>query len=67
MKKKELETLKNLSLEELRSKETELRQELFTQRLYRATKPAKDNQSAQKLRRNIARVLTVIQQKHAST
>lgn len=66
MKKNELAKLKNLSIEELRAMEAELRQELFTQRLYSATKPIKDNQSAKKLRKNIARVLTVMSQKHAT-
>ena len=62
MKKNELKELRGLSLEELRAKETEFRQELFSQRLHRSTKPVKDNQSAKKLRRNIACVLTVMQQ-----
>ena len=63
MKKNEVNELRNLSIEELRAKETKLRQDLFSQRLHRATKPVKDNQSAKKLRQNIARVLTFIQQK----
>ncbi len=65
MKKNDLNRLMNLSVDELLVMETELRQELFTQRLHSATKPVKDNQSAKKLRKNIARVLTVMQQKHA--
>ncbi len=65
MKKTELSKLLNLSIDELIVMETEWRQELFTQRLHSATKPVKDNQNAKKLRKNIARVLTVIQQKQA--
>ncbi len=65
MKKNELKELRGLSIEELLKKETELRQEMFQQRLHAATKPVKDNQSAKKLRRNIARVLTIIGQKRA--
>lgn len=66
MKKNERDMLKNLSVDELYAKEVELRHELFTQRLHRATKPIKDNKSASKLRKNIARVLTIIQLKHES-
>ncbi len=66
MKKNELDKLKNLSIDELLAKENELRQEYFTQRLHSATKPIKDNQSAKKLKKNIARVLTVMQQKHGN-
>ena len=65
MKKNELNELRGLSINELRAKETEFRKELFSQRLHSSTKPIKDNQSAKKLRRNIARVLTIIQQKRA--
>ena len=63
MKRKELKALKNLSIEELREKEMAVRQELFTQRLNAATKPVKDNQSAHKLRKHIACILTYINQK----
>lgn len=65
MKKNELKDLRGLSIDELRAKEAELRQEMFSQRLHQATKPIKDNQSAKKLRKNIARVLTIIEQKRA--
>jgi len=66
MKKNEFAQLHNLSIDQLRAKEFELRQELMTQRLNKATKPAKDNQSAKKLRRNIARVLTVMHLKQTT-
>ncbi len=65
MKLQDKQALKGLSLEELKTKEMELRQELFSQRLNSATKPVKDNQSAKKLRRNIACILTVMHQKRA--
>ena len=65
MKTQDKQALKGLSVEELKVKEAELRQELFSQRLNSSTKPVRDNQSAKKLRRDIARVVTVIQQKRA--
>ena len=65
MKTNDKKALKGLSIEELKAKETELRQELFSQRLHSTTKPVRDNQSAKKLRRDIACMLTIIQQKRA--
>ncbi len=65
MKTNDKKALVGLSVDELKAKETELRQELFSQRLHSTTKPVRDNQSAKKLRRGIARVLTIIQQKRA--
>jgi ribosomal protein L29 len=67
MKRKELKALRSLSIEELREKEMMIRQELFTQRLNAATKPIKDNQSAHKLRKQIACILTYINQKRTET
>lgn len=63
MKKNDLKALKNLSVQKLQEKESQLRQELFTQRLNAASKPAKDNQGARKLRKQIACILTYINQK----
>ena len=65
MKTQDKQALKGLSVEELKAKETELRQVLFSQRLNSTTKPVRDNQSAKKLRRDIARVMTIMQQKRA--
>ncbi len=66
MKKNDIKDLQKLTVDELRVKEAELRQTLFSQRLNMANKPIKDNQSAKKLRKNIARVLTILEQKQAS-
>ncbi len=63
MKKNEFKELKNFSIKELRSKEMELRQELFSQRLKGTTKPIKNNQHAKKLKRDVERELTCIQLK----
>lgn len=65
MKKNEVKELKSLTIDELREKEAHVRQTLFSQRLHKATKPVKNNQSDKKLRRDIARLLTIIQQKRA--
>ncbi len=65
MKKQVKVALNGLSLQELKAKEEELRQELFSQRLHSTTKPVRDNQSGKKLRRDIARILTIIKQKRA--
>ncbi len=65
MKTNDKKALKVLSIDELKAKEIELRQELFSQRLHSTSKPVRDNQSAKKLRRGIARMLTIIQQKRA--
>ena len=65
MKTNDRKALTGLSIDELKVKETELRQELFSQRLHSTSKPVRDNQSAKKLRRGIARMLTIIQQKRA--
>jgi large subunit ribosomal protein L29 len=65
MKTVEKQALQGLSIDELKAKEMELRQELFSLRLYSTTKPARDNQGAKKIRKDIARLLTVMQQKRA--
>ena len=66
MKRNDIKDLQKLTIDELRVKEAELRQTLFSQRLNMATKPIKDNQSAYKLRKNIARVLTIMEQKNVA-
>lgn len=65
MKRNDIKTLRALSINELQAKEMEIRQQLFSQSLQQATKPVKDNQSGKKLRRDIARIMTFIQQKRA--
>ena len=65
MKKKEYAELLTMSVESLREKENDLRRELFSHRLSSATSPAKDNQVAKRLRRDVARVMTVLQKKRA--
>lgn len=65
MKTQNKQALAGMSLDELKAKETELRQELFSQRLHSTTKPVRDNQSAKKLRKDIARVLTAMRQQRA--
>lgn len=57
--------LKKLSAEELKAKADVLRRELFSVRLHKATKPAKDTAFFKKMRREIARTLTFLRQKQA--
>jgi large subunit ribosomal protein L29 len=57
---------KELSLEDLMSKVDGLQRELFSLRLHSATSPVKDQAQFKKLRKDIARALTYLQQKKAS-
>ena len=58
--------LRNLSLEELRSKSSELRSELFNVNVKHATGQLEDTARLGSLRRDIARVETVLQQKRGA-
>ncbi len=55
--------LNALSIDELKVKIEEMRRELFGLRLSSVTSPVKDNSLFRKLRKNIARGLTVLHDK----
>jgi large subunit ribosomal protein L29 len=55
--------LKSLSVAELEQKSVELRDELFNARIRRATEQLEDTASLGRLRKNVARVETVLTQK----
>ena len=55
--------LKSLSESELERKGTELRDQLFNARICRATEQLEDTASLRRVRRDIARVETVLTQK----
>lgn len=55
--------LKGLSTKELVEKVDALRRELFSLRLHSATEPVKDKTQFKKLRKNIARGLTYLEEK----
>jgi large subunit ribosomal protein L29 len=58
--------IRDLSTEELRDKEGDLTQQLFTLRLHRATQGQVDNPARiRQIRRDLARVLTILQQRSA--
>lgn len=58
--------LREMTAEELRDKETELAQQLFTLRLQKTTQGQLDNPGKMReARRDLARVLTVLQEKSA--
>ncbi|OGB97982.1 50S ribosomal protein L29 [candidate division TM6 bacterium RIFCSPHIGHO2_12_FULL_36_22] len=63
--KKELKDLQGLNMQELKDRADALRQELFSLRLQIRTSYVKDNSQFKKLRKDIARVLTVKTQKEA--
>lgn len=60
MARKLTEPFKGLSVEELKVKVEEMRRELFGLRLSSVTSPVKDNSLFKKLRKNIARGLTIL-------
>jgi large subunit ribosomal protein L29 len=62
MKALKASELKNLSVAELERKSAELRDELFTARIRRATEQLEDTASLGRLRKNVARVETVLTQ-----
>lgn len=57
--------LRELTLEELQDKESELAQQLFVLRLQKVTGQVENPSKIQQTRRNIARVLTVAREKDA--
>jgi large subunit ribosomal protein L29 len=59
--------LKGLSVEELRSKEADLRKELFNLRFQLAKGELENNQRVRAVRKDIARVLTLITEKEGSS
>jgi len=58
--------LRDLSVDELQTKSTELRSELFNVRVKQATGQLEDTSQLGSLRRQIARVLTVIREKRGA-
>lgn len=65
MNARELEALREKSVDELRHKETELREQLFRLRLQKAIGQLDDAVKLRRTRRDIARVLTVLGKKTA--
>ena len=63
MKAMKASELQSLSVAELEQKSIELRDELFNARIRRATEQLEDTASLGRLRRNVARVETVLTQK----
>jgi large subunit ribosomal protein L29 len=61
-----LEALRDLSREELLTKEMELRQELFNLRFQHATRQLENTARIPQVRKEIARVLTVLRERELS-
>ena len=59
------EELRNMSTEELNAKLKELKEELFTLRFQNATNQLGNPHSITEVKRNIARVMTVLSEKNA--
>ncbi len=58
--------VREMSSDELRDKETELTQQLFTLRVHKATQGQVDNPArVRQIRRDLARVLTILRQRQA--
>ncbi len=55
--------LRNLTLDELRQEESDLRKELFNLRFQKATGEIENPMRTRHVRKNIARVLTVVSEK----
>jgi len=55
--------LRNLTLEELRQEESDLRKELFNLRFQKATGEIENPMRTRHVRKNIARVLTLVNEK----
>ena len=66
MKRTEREELKSMSQAELATKVDVLRRELFSVRLHTATRPVKDTATFRKMKKDIARVLTLMRQNEQS-
>lgn len=64
---KEREQFKGLSQEELGKKVNELKRELFSVRLNSMTAHVKDYSQFKRLRRSVARALTILNQKRVSS
>ncbi len=60
---KTVEKLRDLSVDELLQKDTELRQELFNLRFQHATHQLENTSRVKLVRRDIARVKTIIREK----
>jgi large subunit ribosomal protein L29 len=60
------EQLRELSADELREKERELREQLFRLRLQKSVGQLDNTLKLQEARRDVARVLTVLKEKQAS-
>ncbi len=58
-----VKALRDLSREELRAKEMELRQELFNLRFQHATRQLENTTRIPQVRKEIARVLTVLRER----
>lgn len=63
MKAMKTSELQSLSITELERKSAELRDELFAARIRRATEQLEDTASLGQMRKNVARVETVLTQK----
>jgi large subunit ribosomal protein L29 len=63
MKAMKTSELQSLTVSELERKSVELRDQLFTARIRRATEQLEDTASLGQLRKNVARVETVLTQK----
>lgn len=61
-----LEELRDLAAEELKERERELSQKLFTLRLAQTTGQLENPANVRQARRDLARVLTVMQEKRQS-
>ncbi len=59
--------LREMTREELRDKENDLAQQLFTLRLQKTTGQIESPAKVSQARRNLARVLTVLREKEASS
>lgn len=58
--------VREMSNDELRDKENELTQQLFTLRVHKATQGQVDNPArVRQIRRDLARVLTILRQRQA--
>ena len=64
MKKKELQELKGLSPEELARRELELREELFVLMMRRGASQLENPKRLGTIRKDVARILTVIREKN---
>lgn len=66
MKTKEFKELRELSPEELKKKEAELREELFNLQMQRGTGQLENPKRMKNVKKDVARILTVIKEKQIS-